>query len=414
MALRDNLKPTGRRGVFFKEHESRRHGIKKDRLLVLRCTISNQTRTEAFGWLSDGVSELDAERKIAEFRANAKTGSGPVSLAEERELKEQTRLEAEETARLAKERERTFSDLKDEYLSGLKVRPSTARYYLDNLNLAAAYKPAKGKPTLGETIIFEISKKYLAQCIEYIAAKKTPSQAVAVRSSLSAFYTWLSQPSREYIEVNPVPSIPKPKANQPRERTLADDEIVTVWHNLEDGTLHRLLKFLLLTGVRLSEALNLDRKEIDATNHWWTIPGNRTKSKRPHRVYLTETARNLLVEERYPFFNQVMREGKKKRQPLSAQALNHNLSRNNYFGIDRFCAHDLRRTIGSGLALLGFTTDHIAAVLSHRLHSVTAVHYLRHNQDDEKKHAWVTWEQHILRITGKAEISKVIQMDGRR
>ena len=231
---------------------------------------------------------------------------------------------------------------------------------------------------------------------------------------MSAFYTWLSQPSREYIEVNPVPSIPKPKANRPRERTLADDEIVTVWHNLSDELLHRLLKFLLLTGVRLSEALNLDRKEIDLTNHWWTIPGSRTKSKHPHRVYLTETARNLLIEERHPFFNQVLRDGKMKRQPLSLQALNHNLKRNGYYSIDRFCAHDLRRTIGSGLALLGFTTDHIAAVLSHRLHSITAVHYLRHNQDDEKKRAWLTWEQHILKITGKGKMAKVIQLDRRR
>jgi len=172
MALRDKLKPTGRRGVFFKEHESRRHGIKKDRLLVLRYTISGQTKTEAFGWQSEGVSELDAERKIAELRANAKTGAGPVSLTEERKQREQVQRETEEATRLAKERERTFSDLMDEYLSGLKVRPATARYYLDNLNLAAAYKPAQGKPTIGETIIFEISKKYLAQCIEYIAVKK--------------------------------------------------------------------------------------------------------------------------------------------------------------------------------------------------------------------------------------------------
>ncbi len=414
MALRDKLKPTGRRGVFFKEHESRRHGVKKDRLLVLRYTITGQTRTEAFGWLSEGVSELDAERKIAELRANAKAGTGSVSLTEEREQREYIRRETEEATRLAEERERTFSDLMEEYLSGLKVRPSTAHYYLDNLKLAAAYKPAKGKPPLGKTIIFEIPKKYLAQCIEYIAAQKTPSRAVAVRSSLSAFYTWLSQPSREYVEVNPVPSIPKPKANQPRERTLVDDEIVTVWNNIGDENLHLLLKFLLLTGVRLSEALNLDRKEIDATNHWWTIPGSRTKSKRPHRVYLTETTRNLLTEKRHPFFNEVLREGKKKRQPLSTQALNHNLKRNNYYGVERFCAHDLRRTIGSGLALLGSTTDHIAAVLSHRLHSVTAVHYLRHNQDDEKKHAWLTWERHILQITGKEKTAKVIPLNGRQ
>ena len=411
MALKDELKPTGRRGVFYKEHATRRHGAKRDRLLVLRYTIAGKTRTEAFGWLSEGLSELDAERKIAALRANAKEGVGPISLTEEREEKEQAQREAEEVAKLAAERERTFSDLVAEYLSGLKVRPSTARFYQDNLNLAATYQPAKGKPTIGQTVVFEIPKKHLAQCIEHIAAKRSPSQAVAVRSSLSAFYTWLSQPSREYVEVNPVPSIPKPNANPPRERTLTDDEIVILWRNLEDNTLHRLLKFLLLTGVRLREALNLDRREIDEANRWWTIPGTRTKSKRPHRVYLTETAYTLLTKKRHPFFNQITRAGETKRQPLEAQSLNHNLRRNDFYGIERFCAHDLRRTIGSGLALLGFTSDHIAAVLSHRLHSVTAVHYLRHNQDDEKKRAWIAWERHVLQITSGESAAKVIQLN---
>ncbi|PLY01753.1 MAG: hypothetical protein C0622_06630 [Desulfuromonas sp.] len=415
MALRDDLKPTGRKGIFFKEHETRRHGVKRDRLLILRYTIAGQTRTESFGWLSEGLTELDAERKLAAFRANAKKGSGPTSLTEERELKEQAELEAEEAAKLAAERERTFSDLAAEYLDGLTVRPTTARFYRDCLEIAAAYKPAKGKPTLGETLIFEIPKKYLAQCIEYVSKKRSASLAVAVRSSLSAFYTWLSHPGREYVEVNPVPAIPKPKANTPRERTLTDTEIVTVWHNLDDGdTLHRLLKFLLLTGVRLSEAINLDRREIDETNNWWTIPGSRTKSKRPHRVYLTESARALLIEERYPFFNVVVKDGKQKRQALSAQALNHNLRRNDFYGVEKFCAHDLRRTIASGLALRGTTSDHIAAVLSHKLHGVTAAHYLRHNQDDEKKRAWLAWERHVLSITGKEKTTKVIPLDSRR
>lgn len=411
MAIRDELKPTGRRGVFYREHETRRHGVKKDRLLVLRYTILGKTSAEAFGWLSEGISELDAERKIAWFRSNAKAGNGPVSLAEEKAQAEEAKKQTEEASRLAAERERTFSDLAKEYLSGLTVRPSTARFYEDSLSHAAAYKPVKGMPTLGNTIIFEIPKRHLAQCIEHIAKKRTPSQAVAVRSSLSAFYTWLSQPSREYVEVNPVPSIPKPKANIPKERTLSDQETATVWNNLDDNQLHKLLKFLLLTGVRLSEAINLDRREIDEANNWWTIPGSRTKSKRPHRVYLTKTALSFLTEERHPFFNDVVRDGKIVHQAISAQALNHNMKRSGYFGVDRFCAHDLRRTIASGLALLGISSDHIAAVLSHRLHGVTAAHYLRHNQDEEKKRAWLAWERHILKIT-QGQVAKVISLNG--
>jgi len=86
MSLRDGLKPTGRKGVFYKEHETRKHGVRKDRQLVLRYTIAGTTRTETFGWTSEGLTEVDAEKKLAEFRANAKSGVRPTSLSDEREI----------------------------------------------------------------------------------------------------------------------------------------------------------------------------------------------------------------------------------------------------------------------------------------------------------------------------------------
>jgi len=54
MGLKDDLKPTGRKGVFYKEHATRKHGVKKDRQIILRYTLGGRTRTEAFGWLSEG------------------------------------------------------------------------------------------------------------------------------------------------------------------------------------------------------------------------------------------------------------------------------------------------------------------------------------------------------------------------
>lgn len=101
MGLRDGLKPTGRKGVFFKEHPTRRHGVRRDRLLVLRYTIAGKTYTETFGWSSEGKTELGAERKIIEFRANHRAGAGPICLAQEREI--ERRATAEEEARCRQE-----------------------------------------------------------------------------------------------------------------------------------------------------------------------------------------------------------------------------------------------------------------------------------------------------------------------
>ena len=101
MSLREGLKPTGRKGVFYKEHPNRRHGVKRDRLLVLRYTIAGKTFIETFGWTSEGKTELEAENKIIEFRANHRAGSGPLCLADEREV--ERRAAAEEEAKRRQE-----------------------------------------------------------------------------------------------------------------------------------------------------------------------------------------------------------------------------------------------------------------------------------------------------------------------
>ena len=391
MALLNDLKPTKHKGVFYKEHDTRKHGVVKDRQLILRFTVRGKEYVETYAWTGEGKTELDAAVKIAEFKANGKRPDcqGPFCLADERAALEK----AENARKLEEEGKQPFKTLAKDYLAGLTLRPKTQRAYHDGLALVAAYKPAKGVPKIGDTLVADISKRHLAQCIE-ATAKKSPSTAVAMRSALSAFYTWLAEPSREYIEVNFIPAIPKPKANTPRERMLKNDEIANLWQHLNDDSnnpLTNLIKFLFLTGCRLDEALNMDQGEIDG--QWWTIPGNRTKGKRPHRIYLTQSALALLADRPRPLDNPAT--GK----PYASSSVNHYLARKQWFNLPRFSAHDARRTVGSGLALLGFVTDTIAAVLSHKLPGVTQQHYLRHDQDPEKKRAWLAWEQHVIRIT---------------
>lgn len=426
MGLKDDLKPTGKKGVFFKEHPTRKHGVKKDRQLVLRYTLGGTTYLEVFGWTSEGKTDLLAELKIAEFRANHRSGSGPISLAEERELAERERREREAAEALAAERNRKFTDLAEEYLSGLTLRKKTLRQYQDGLALAAQHKPGKGVPKIGDTLISQVTKRVLAQCIESIA-KKSPSTAVSVRSSLSAFYSWLAEPSREYIDANFIPAIPKPKANAPRDRTLTDKEIVVLWRGLDqhgDHPMARLFKFLFLTGVRLAEAKNMRLDEVDGS--WWTIPASRTKGKRPHRVYLTETAKNLIGERPIPFAStRPKKDGDSiqdrpfadsstrkflRKEDHQDPVTGEQYKREPFFGLEPFSPHDARRTVASGLALLGIPSDTVAAVLAHRLPGVTAMHYLRHDQDAEKERALRAWEAHVLRITGAQDSEKVVQL----
>jgi hypothetical protein len=103
MAVKNGMKKTNRRGVFFREHPTRKNGIRKDRQFILRYYINKKEYTEVFGWESDGKTELDAERKLGELKANAKSGKGPISLAEESRIAEESRRRELEALRAAEE-----------------------------------------------------------------------------------------------------------------------------------------------------------------------------------------------------------------------------------------------------------------------------------------------------------------------
>jgi hypothetical protein len=63
--------------------------------------------------------------------------------------------------------------------------------------------------------------------------------------------------------------------------------------------------------------------------------------------------------------------------------------------------HDLRRTLGHGLARLGYSAEVRKRVLHHRADSrdVTASVYTWHDFDDEAKDALTKWATHVARLT---------------
>ena len=75
--------------------------------------------------------------------------------------------------------------------------------------------------------------------------------------------------------------------------------------------------------------------------------------------------------------------------------------------------HDLRRTMASGLAMLGFRAEVIKRVLGHAANAsdVTAVHYNWHNYDAEALQAVEAWAKHVAGlISGEAFASNVVSI----
>jgi integrase len=55
------------------------------------------------------------------------------------------------------------------------------------------------------------------------------------------------------------------------------------------------LKLILLTMIRKSELLDATWDEVDFENAVWSIPKERMKRKKPHNVYLSRQALDIMV-----------------------------------------------------------------------------------------------------------------------
>jgi integrase len=394
-------------GVRFYKHESRKHGVKFDQYYAIRYQVDGKSYEEALGWASEGMTAEKAYKTRCELKEAAKVGGATT-------LKERRRLKAD-----ADDAVPTFKKAVEGFIEycGRTLRPKTTRGYKDGLTKAVDFVPAKGTGRLGDWKLDQIHRRHLAGLIECIG-KDSQSVAIQVRSSLSSFYTWALQSPREYVEVNIVRDIPRPPKPAPRERYLTGKEAGALWGELQNATgdpaMIRLIQFSLVVGCRLSEAIGMRRDEVDG--NWWTIPAERSKGKRPHRIYLTPTAK-ALVDGKGKLVFPSSRVGRKKAagEPFDPSSVSRHLKRKNYFGLEKFTCHDFRRTLGSGLAMLNFGLETIAATLGHKLQGVTAEHYVRHKFDRERQEAMIKWEAYLLACAGEADgMADVIPISTRR
>jgi integrase len=90
----------------------------------------------------------------------------------------------------------------------------------------------------------------------------------------------------------------------------------------QDGVSARALQFLILTATRTAETIGAEWREFDLQGKLWTVPPERTKSGREHRVPLSPSALIILKEMKreHPESKFVFPGGKRGR-PLSNMAL---------------------------------------------------------------------------------------------
>ena len=312
-----------------------------------------------------------------------------LSLAEARLLLERARREVEQgispsKAKVDKRVEAaealTFGKWAEKYFAEATLAESTRamRRSVYDRNLAAEF---------GRLKLEEITPSRLIARCEKIKERGAAAPAVQARDIVLQVYRFVQ--ARGLKVANPAADI-RPSAIatfKSRDRALTPTEIHVFFKALERTptlpTLRLAIKFMLLTMVRKSEFILARWQEVDFNAATWTIPKERMKGGRPHNVYLSQQALDILVAFKTCFgASSYLHPGRYETElPISAATLNRvidstvKLIRNGEMeDFESFTVHDLRRTASTQLHEAGFNSDWIEKCLAHEQRGVRAVY----------------------------------------
>jgi integrase len=254
----------------------------------------------------------------------------------------------------------------------------------------------------------EIARRDVIALVDGIAARGAEIHANRVLALISKIFNFGI--AKDIVETSPAHRVPKPGKERHRDRVLNHEEVRAVWEAIEDERpiTRGLFKLLLLTGQRRNEVCGMRWPEIDLDAGWWVIPGHRTKNGLAHRVPLVgETLRILQGAAQNGKGSDYVFRGRQHGKPLASpqKALARIAKRSQ---VD-FRVHDLRRTLGTGLAGLGVDRTTIKKVLNHSEQGDVTAIYDRHGYDDEKRAALAKWDRRVREILD-GTTAKVVQL----
>jgi integrase len=259
----------------------------------------------------------------------------------------------------------------------------------------------------------DITPQDVSIAIRAIVARGAPYQAHNAFGYLRRLYSWAIGTQEYGITGSPVERL-SPKdligKREPRERTLTDAELRSVWGAA--GTMGYpygpVFRLLILTGQREREVADASWSEIDLAMRLWTIPAERMKGSAAHEVPLSPAAVALI--EALPRFAAgdfvfTTTGGAKPINGFSkAKTRIDRLS-----GVSGWKIHDLRRTKRTHLSALPVQDLVRELVIAHAKPGLHRV-YDQHGYQDEKRQCLALWEKRLLSILHPREEGCVVPL----
>jgi integrase len=162
----------------------------------------------------------------------------------------------------------------------------------------------------------------------------------------------------------------------------------------QEGVGARALEFLVLTATRTGEVIGARWEEVDLAKGVWTVPGERMKAGKEHRVPLSGRALEIVEEMKadqvndHPFVFPGGRAGR----PLSNMAMLKLLGR---MGRDDLTAHGFRSTFRDWAAeMTHFPSEVVEMALAHTVSDKVEAAYRRGDLFEKRRELMEAWARY--------------------
>lgn len=251
---------------------------------VLRVMVGEKRRHMGLGSFPS-VTLAQARDKARDARNAIDEGEDPIARREAA----RSRLQAEQAT------QKTFQQAAEAYIDSHGDAWGNAKHRAQWTSTLETY----AYPVIGRLLVQDVEQEHVLQVLEPIWKTKNET-AVRLRGRMENVLDWAAvrklrtgeNPARWKGHLDHLLAMPSKVKKVTHHRALPVDEMSDFMTKLRgaEGTAARALEFVILTAARSGEVRGATWSEIDFKEKVWTIPAERMKAGREHRVPLSGRA----------------------------------------------------------------------------------------------------------------------------
>ena len=284
-------------GVRYREHPTRKHGVGYDRYFTIRYKLKGKDKEEGLGWSSQGVTAQIANARLSEIKENQRTGRGPQSLIEKRNLLKAKRKKEQADQELqAKENVLFSSYFIDIYFPIAQTSKKQGSYEREMTFFKLWIQP------VFKTLPFKDIAPFHCEKIKknMLDAGRSPRTLKYCFTTIGAVWNMAKRDGFIATE-SPSKQVTIPRIDNKRLRFLTHNEADILLEELArlSTQLHDEALLSLHCGLRVRETFNLAWNDVDFENGLLTLRDAKAGTRTAH---MTEKVKDMLAD-RKPFAN---------------------------------------------------------------------------------------------------------------